>query len=291
MKHTWMALVWMAVTSVAAGQDWTEARNLLEQKAPAIVTVKAVLKTEYTAGGEGLDEETRVTLQGVIVDASGLVMMSNSFFSTQRMMELFGGGDEIGADKGIKITPRDFKVTVEQDEKELSAFLAATDTQLDLCFIQIEGLGDRKLTPVVFDVAPPVTVGQKVFSVGRLQKGFDYAPYYQTATISGELKKPRKAWVTDGSTAGLGLPVFAANGDVIGALTTLSPGVKEEGNPSEMGMGFFMRMMTGGGGGPVSSFVLPAQTVKAVVDQAKKRAAEMLQERAKKGKGAGNRTI
>jgi len=93
-----------------------------------------------------------------------------------------GGGSET---PNIKVIPTDIKVIFEQEDKEYTAFLAATDTKLDLAFLKIEGLGDRKLTAVDFAAAAVPTLGEQIVTVSRLRKGFDYAPYFETARISG----------------------------------------------------------------------------------------------------------
>src|SRR5262249_47355173 len=154
----------------------------------------------------------RMELQGVVVDKSGLVMVSSSAWSPNRFAEMMGEGSDNQEGFGVKVTPTEFKVIFERDEKEYSAFLAATDTKLDLGFLKIEDPLDRTITPVDFGATTSPTVGQEVVSVSRLSKGYDYAPYFESARISGIIAKPRKAWMMDGSISGFGLPVFTPSG-------------------------------------------------------------------------------
>jgi hypothetical protein len=277
------AMLSMSRADMARADELEQMRGLVAKQAPAIVTVKVVLKLQMAAGGAGQETEFRSEMPGVVVAEDGLVMVSNASLSAKGLGGLFGGGDGgEAAGLGLKINPTDFKVVIEKEDKEYGAYMVATDATLGLAFVKLEELGDRKLTFVDFSAMPTPEVGQKLVGLARLSKGFDYAPYFKTAVVSGEINKPRKAFVLDGAIASLGLPVYSVTGDVVGVLTTLAPGTKEEasGGMEGMGMGFLMRMM-GGGGGLFNTFVVPNTAVSAVIAQAKTRAVTVAAERAK----------
>lgn len=268
----------------ALGQDYTDRlEKLVARLAPAIVTVKAVLKTESKFGGESRAQESRINLTGVTVSPDGLVMLSNTAFSPTRAMEMLGMPAEMRDEMGMKTTPTTIKVVFGNEETEYEAFVAATDANLDLMFVKVEGLGDRKLPFVDFGAGTQALVGQRVVQVNRLGRGYDYAPYFQTAVVNGEIATPRKAWLLEGSVSTLGLPVFALGGEVIGVLTTIPAGVNEPGSAEAMGLSMFMRLMSGGGTAG-TSFVLPASVVKGIVEQAKAKAVEVAAQRARKPK-------
>ncbi|MFC1705358.1 hypothetical protein ACFL59_00870 [Planctomycetota bacterium] len=272
----------LMLAGIARGQETAkELDALLKQTAPSIVTVKVVLKTEIAMMGQVQDQESRLELQGVVVDPKGLIMLSNAPISGERMMEMMGGMGG-GMQFDIKVTPVEFKVVVEREEEEYEAFLAAKDTKLDLAFIQVEGLGERALQAVVFGKRVKPAIGERVFSVTRMKKGYDYAPYFESSRIGGAITKPRKAWILDGGLSGFGLPVLARSGDTIGVLTTISSGVKDDsGAGGPLGVGGLMRMLSGGGtAAAVGGFVLPGSVVKAVIAQAMKQAEEVAAERA-----------
>ena len=242
---------------------------LLDGKAPTIVTVRAVIKTELNFGGQGQNQESRDELSGVVVDESGLVMVSyDSFKSTEE-------GDEFQ----LKRTPQEIKVIFEREEKEYEADLVATDKKLNLAFLKIRDLEGRELSVARFDDGATVELGQKVAAVGRLKKGYDYAPHVWSAVVSGRIKKPRKALILDGGVTTEGLPVYTMDGLMVGVLTTLEAGVEDESGNS----GIF-RMLGGGGGG--RSFVLPSKVVGKLVEQAKKQAAEVEAEKAERAEEA-----
>jgi hypothetical protein len=255
-------------------------RDLLEKRSEAIVTVKAVLKTEISMMGQLQDDESRVEIPGVVVDPNGIVLVSNMPFSSTRMRQMMGGVMPMGID--INITPIDMKVLFAGDEEEYDAFIAATDAEFDLAFIQIEGIEGREISTIDFDESGRTGIGDRIFTLSRMNKGYDYAAHVQAARISGEIRRPRRAWIIDRHMDALGLPVFSIDGEVVGVLTTIASGTVDD--PDDAGqMRAMMRMLTGGGVGTdaFASFVLPARNVRSLLVSARDRAAEMLAERAK----------
>ena len=269
-----------AVAQPAAAQDEAaQFQSVVEKRAPSLATVKAVVKSEMKGAGQSNAQESRVSMQGVVVSADGLVMVSNSPFSPKRYMEMLGAPPE--AMQGMTATPSAIKVVFGSEEKEYDAFLAATDTNLDLAFVKVEGLADRKLTAVEFDSDATLTVGQKLVQVGRLARAFDYAPYYQSGRICGAITKPRTAWMLEGSMSILGLPVFSMDGSAVGVLSTITGGARDESGGESASIAMMMRLLTGTGG-PNSVFVLPGSVIKALVEQAALRAVDVAADRAKK---------
>lgn len=256
-------------------------KALVEKQAAVVVTVKLVVHTEVAMGGQSRDNEQRSEVHGVVVDADGLVMIPASAVSGDSMAGMMGGAPE-GFE--MKMTPTDIKVVVDREEKEYSAFLAATDSKLGLAFLKIEDLADRKLAAADFGAASDAVIGQQVAQIGRQAKGYDFAPYFETARVSGEIAKPRKAWMIDGGIGGFALPVFTLSGQVVGVLTSIQAGMneEEEGGGGGMGFGRLMKMLSGGGGGGGSStFILPGSVVKGLIAQAQTKATEVAAERAK----------
>ncbi|HSV73968.1 MAG TPA: serine protease [Chthonomonadales bacterium] len=270
------------VAAPARAQDTgAQMQALIGKVSPSIAEVRAVVRMEMRGGGESNSQESRVTLQGAVVTETGLLMVSNTPFSPKRILELMGGG-ELPAGMDMRATPTSFKVTLPGDDKEYDAFLGATDPVLDLAFVQIEGLGDRKLPSIDFSASSDPAVGDQIVLVSRLPKGYDYAPFFQTSRVSGEIAKPRRAWVLDGGISQFGLPVFTTQGAVCGVLTTVVSGAQDDGAGDAMGFTMLMRLMGGGGGTPGGVFVVPGSAVKAVIDRAVLRTAEVAAERAKR---------
>jgi hypothetical protein len=200
-------------------------------------------------------------------------MFSNLPLNPDKMMgDSNGGGDDGDRRFGMKITPTNFKVTFGREEKEYPAFLVATDSKLDLAFVKIEDLAGRKVAPISFDASASALIGQEVLSVTRLSKGYDYAPYFSTLHIAGEIRKPRKAWMLDMGMAEPAMPIYTLEGKIIGVVAMVEGSVREE----DSGGGF--SMFSRGGGG-MQSFVVPSAVVQGVLDQAKIRSVSVTQKR------------
>jgi hypothetical protein len=228
--------------------------------------------------GNAQDEESRLEMDGTVVDPGGLVMIANTALSPSRLLSLMGQEME-GAE--ITATPTDIKVVLGPDEKEYTAFLAATDSKVDLAFLQVEGLGDRRLQAVDLQTSVKPAIGDELAVVSRLAKGFDAAPYLELARVVGEITKPRPAWVVGGPAA-FGVPAYTLDGKFAGVLTTLESGVAASDGDSPFGFSTAMRMLSGGGG-VIRPFLLPASAVTSLVQRAREQAAAKIAERAKSG--------
>jgi hypothetical protein len=239
---------------------------LLRDTAPAFVTVKVVTKTSMQMGGKSADQESRVEVPGVVVDAGGLIMASIVPFAHERLMKL-----------QWKTVPNDIEVLFEQDEKEHRAFLAATDSNLGVAFLQLEEPAGLKLRAVDFSHPAVAALGDEVVAVSRLGKEYDSTAYFETTRISGEINRPRRAWVIDHGLPTLGLPIFSPAGGVLGILAIVDPGLAEADSTTDRSFSAVMSMLTGGGG--VRFFVVPAPAVAAVIDQARQQAAQKAAER------------
>ncbi len=176
---------------MAQADEASELQALVERASPSIVVVKVVMKT---TGQQGADRETKADMIGVVVDRSGIVMMSNMMFAYARVNALLGRN--VGGAEGFKTYPTEMTTLFDQDEKEYPTSLVATDSKLDLAFVKVEGLGSKKLTPIEFNHGGASAVGQEVVSISRLHKGFDYAPYFMTSRICAPyLSRRRRTWL------------------------------------------------------------------------------------------------
>lgn len=268
-----------ALPAAAAGQEeGAGLAALLRDAAPAIVTVKVVVKTTMQMGGKSADQESRFEIPGVVVDAGGLIMTSSVPFAPERLMKMFSRGEKTPQTKTV---PSEIQVLFGQDAKENPAFLAATDSILGVAFLQLDDLGGQKLKAIDFSHAGSPSVGDLVAAVSRLGKGFDSTPYFETARISGELSKPRRAWVTDHGLSTIGLPVFSAAGRVLGIVAIVDSGLAESDSATDAAFSMAMQMLTGGGG-LIRPFVVPAPAVASLIDQARQQAAQKAAERTAK---------
>lgn len=205
-----VALAAIALLSARAAADNPEAK-LIEMRAPTVVTVKAALKITGSFGGRSFDHEQDMTTSGIVVDACGFVMIPAGAVSP--MPRRRGGrGDE----PDFKVTPTNLRVIFAGDEKEYDAILGATDSKLGLAFVLIRDLKGRTATPVDFAGAVEPNVGDTLYSITRLEQGFDYAPVCEEAKVIGHVTKPRSMWAVSGDGAEPPHPLYNADGAVTG---------------------------------------------------------------------------
>ncbi len=68
----------LSLARAGLGQGETDLADLLDRTASSIVTVKVVIKMEISMMGQAQNEESRSELPGVVVDDSGMIMISNA---------------------------------------------------------------------------------------------------------------------------------------------------------------------------------------------------------------------
>lgn len=251
---------------------WTQAtpeagnayKQVLEKVQSNIVTVRAVIKIDVKAEDESESNESKFTLQGVVLTSDGLIMASGVLLSSESFKQLVGIEDDESV--SLTITPQSFKVIFGAETKEYEAKLVATDSQLGIAFLKITNLEGRTVTPIAFS-NEELAVGKELLSVSRLPKGYDYAPYFSTGRIISEVSKPRKAYLMEGNISELGLPVYNMKGEAVGVLVILQHGLKDE----EVDFGFRSNF----GDDSRAAFLLPAAALRPLIEQAIQRAASV----------------
>ena len=256
------ALLSVPASARAGGES--EYGKWLQEKSPALVTIKFVLKVKMGGmmGGMG-DQESDSEITGVMIDPKGLVLCSNTQLGGfTGMMRRF-----MGPMRGsITATPTDIKVLVGDDTEGLEAKVVARDSELDLAWVQIEEPGDTRFSHCDFAEAATPRIGQRVFAVRRMGKFFDRVAAVAEGRVGGITTKPRVLYAPSGNLAtGQGLPVFTTDGTVVGVVIIQMPDTEDaEMNPMSMlGNIFNMQDM-------MSGLILPA----AEVVKATKRALE-----------------
>lgn len=223
---------------LAYADDNPDMSKMIEERAPAYVTVKYILKTDGgDMGGMGGDQEMEIT--GVMIDPKGLVLVSSTEM-TGFMGRLMGEG-------APPANPTEIKVLVGDDSQGTEAKVIARDSELDLTWVQI---GKSPEKPYAFiDLAKGATpkIGETVFAISRMGKFFDRAPLFHEFKISGIAKKPRDIMFGGGGLYGgsLGLPIFNVKGEVAGISTLITPDAEEMQGMAGGMMGGMRDMMAG----------------------------------------------
>ncbi|MFQ5590586.1 MAG: trypsin-like peptidase domain-containing protein [Phycisphaerae bacterium] len=194
--------------------------KLINDKAPALVTIKFVLKVSMGAM-MGPEQESENEITAVMIDPKGVLLCSNTQLSgfTGMMRRLMGSmGSEISA------RPLDLRVLIGDEAKEHEAELLARDSELDLAWVKIKEPGDRTFEHVDFATGTKLELGQEVVVVRRLDKFFARTPAVSHGRVGGITRKPRDLYIPTGEVVtALGLPVYTTDGRVAGFTVMQAP--------------------------------------------------------------------
>jgi len=211
--------------------------------APAIVNIHFVMR--FDAGGGGGEQSQENEVHGVLIDPSGIVLISSaSMFGYEGL--------------GVQITPQEIKVMVGPDTAGLDAEVLMRDRERDLAWLRITAEVEEPLPSINFAEGTKATLGQKLLQVWKLDKFFDLAPYVTAGRVGAVVTKPRELFIANGEIA-IGLPVFDEAGHPLG-FSVLQLPTEEE-----------MSAMSGSNPYAAQLFartVLPAEAVHAATEQA-----------------------
>jgi hypothetical protein len=208
-----LALLALAAAPALRAQDQNPVATLLDRIEPSVVTVRVVAEIELPGGSREFEQAG----PGVVVDASGLIMVASDLLDpSARLSRMMGGND-------VRANVSSVKVVIGNEVDPLEATVAAKDSKLGLSFVKIGDIGDRKLQSIDFENSTRPSVGDDIYAVVRLSEGFDYAPYYMKGEITGRIKKPRRAFCLNVGF-GPGTPVFLASGELAGVVCVLEAG-------------------------------------------------------------------
>lgn len=234
----------MLSTPVLAADPATDStfQSLPAKHAMAIVQVKMVMKMPG-----GADEGQEVEVPGVMVDASGLVIVSNA---------QIGG---LMARMGRPVpSPSDVRVLIGDDTEGLKAKVWTRASDIDLAWVKIDDEKAKGKTFQAIDLADsssPVA-GDRLYALDKMGKFFDRTISVSQGYVAATTKKPRNLIVPGGAVkAEFGLPIFTYDGKVAGIVVVQVP--DEDEAESARGGGFE---------GPM---ILPASDVLAATKTAK----------------------
>ncbi|MBX3395448.1 MAG: trypsin-like peptidase domain-containing protein [Phycisphaerae bacterium] len=219
--------------------DRNQFEKLLDLAEHAIVTVKYVSKTSYGEETDESDEE----FYAVMIEPTGLVLCSASQMSSG------WGGQSV---------PKDIKILIGDDTEGVEAKVLAKDSELDLLWLQITNPDKKGYNCIKFDRSATPRLGDWIYSIEKKGKYYDRAAIISEDRVGGILKKPRDLVAPSrGVFSDIGMPVFAANGGLVGMFVMHSSdsGALDAGE-SEWSDTEYM--------------VLPTESLKKATEQAKK---------------------
>ncbi len=209
------------------GAITTNPYRRVAERADVMVTVKFVLKLKMPGGAGDREIEGEATC--LLIDADGLVLCSNTEVGgyVSLMSQLMGRG---AGSFDVTATPRDIEVLLEGRSEGLESRILARDTERDLAWIQIDG--DLEGSDVaVLDLSDSVELapGDRFYRLRRMDKFFGAVPLVTEGVVAGVVSKPRKLLVpSEPASGGFGLPVFNAEGRLVGITVIQTPAAEDQ---------------------------------------------------------------
>jgi trypsin-like peptidase len=237
----------LAMPTVASAESQTYA-TIINDRAPAVVSIKYILR--MSNAGEEQEQEQETT--GVLIDAHGLILCSNTEVGGNTgLLRAFGMGE-------MTLSQSDVRVLIGDDTEGVPATILARDTELDLAWLQIDEPTEEAYPFIDMAKSAPLEPGTRLFAVGKTNEFFGREPVVFEGHVAAEIKTPRRMFVPSGSLgAEHGTPVFVEGGVFAGFVVLYAP------DPEDLELAEDPTEMMG-------SFILPATEV----EQATKRARE-----------------
>lgn len=204
-------------------------RQIAEKNQQAVVSVEIVLKTRISYGGEENTEESKNTIQGIVVDPSGLVVTSQAATDPSSIMDSSMPSPD-DADSLKHTTEIISTKIILADGKEIPAQIVLRDKDLDLAFL-------RPLTPVDSPL-PAIDLTQngtpelfdQVIMLQRMGALANRTIGVSLDRIHAIIEKPRRFYIVT-NIDDLCMPAFTEDGKIIG-IVVMRQSLKTGGNNS-----------------------------------------------------------
>ncbi len=236
-------------------------RALIEKWDSCIVTVHIVATQSTSMGGREFDKsEEKFDATGIVIDPSGLTVFSLASSDPSalmgKMMGAYGAPDDFKMESEIN----DVKIRLSNGE-ELNSKVMLRDKDLDLIFARPTEKPEQPLPAVSLANSATPDPLDPVVVFNRLGEVAGWAISARVERISAIVEKPRKYYVVS-QAEGLGSPVFALDGKIVGLLLLRASPAKR--SSRSMNIGAMFQGMSGLGVLPV---VLPAEDILKVAQQ------------------------
>ena len=246
------ALLLSSHVLASADEDAVRARAVAEKYGRAVITVEIVLEESYDYGGGGEKRESKMTSSAVFVDPSGLAVASlSSIDPTSTRNQISSEGGSKASSKIVEAKLR------AEDGTEILADIVLRDRDLDLAVLRPKS---PPATPLPFvnmsQPNPDVKMFDELVTLRRLGRVAGRTLGGCGDMVKAVATKPRLFYVVYGS-CGLGLPAFTLDGKVAGISVLRTYGKMDMDDAS-----WFSNEM--------AYVVLPPETVRKIIDQAKK---------------------
>ena len=212
-----MAVIAVCLAGAArAGDVENQGRAVLDKYQKTVVTVQLVTKQKISATGMGSqDNESKEEATGLVIDPSGLVVLSLSATDPTSMMSAMAG--EMAEKFKIESNVSDVKILLD-DGTEVPAQIVLRDKDLDLAYARPIDKPAQPMTAVDLSQAAEPQVLDPLVSLNRLGKVAGRAYAAGLERVQAIIRKPRKMFVpgNDPTHSNLGSPMFTLDGKIVG---------------------------------------------------------------------------
>jgi S1-C subfamily serine protease len=246
-----VALALVMTFAVRADEVSEKGREVFKKQQNAVVTVQIVQKVTYASAGRTSEpRENKQDVTGTVIDPSGLAVLALSASDPSEMVK------RMYPDYKVEVEVSDLKILLD-DGTEVPAEIVLRDKDLDLAFIRPKAKLASPMPAVDLAKSSPAQVLDSVVTLNRLGRAAGRAHAASVERVSAVVQKPRTFYIPDSTmtATGLGSPVFALDGNIVGILV--------------------MRSISSGGAGAggsrqdtATSIILPAEDVLKAAKQA-----------------------
>jgi hypothetical protein len=205
------ALTFLAATC-HADELADKGREIFKKNHLAVVTVQVVLKMSTSSGERAsTPRESKQDLTGTVIDPSGLTVLSLSSADPAELYRRMSDAYKIESQID------DVKILLD-DGTELPSEIVLRDKDLDLAFVRPKTKPAAPMTAVDLSKSAAADVLEPVIALNRLNRAAARAYSASVERIEAVIQKPRTFYIPESgsSSASLGSPAFALNGNIVG---------------------------------------------------------------------------
>lgn len=236
-------------------------KQILKECNKVVITVKVVVSQKFIMEGKEFEKsESKMETQGIVLDSSGLTLISYSTIDFSSFIEKFTKSTKYKME--IKSNIEDVKLVLEEG-KEISAKIALVDKDLDLAFICPEKK-EGEFNFIEVDKIEIPQVLDEVFVIYKLTRNLDKQLMISTRQVGAIVKRPQTMYVLDSTLPGSF--VFNRQKKLIGiTVMKLGSSIDTEGSNAMFGItaGF------GAAKDMSASVVLPIEVIMDIAKQVK----------------------
>lgn len=212
--HAAVLCVLVALLALPLRADMRDAaRNTVENHGDAVITVEVVQELTMSAGGQNNVSENKTETIGVVVDPSGLLVTSLVQIDPSGMIERMQGAEDMGFSAKVK------EVTyILSDNSRVPATVVLRDVDLDIAVLRPIDTPAEPMVHVPLGNPVEPRLMDELYAVSRMGRIARRTGMAISGEVQGLVDRPRTYYIAspDIQNASLGVPVFAADGGLVG---------------------------------------------------------------------------